>query len=135
VQPAGLGHRPRGLRAFAAEAIAAGEGSFLDAGCATATFTATAYRAASRPLLRAPAVPVQADLLDLPFSPRRFATVACFGVLHVLDDPWAALAALAALCEQTAPGGRIFASMLVADRRPGRDVRCWTLIGLLRPAA
>jgi len=120
--------------AFAAEAVAAGEGSFLDAGCGTATFTSAAYRSTSRPLVLvdrsldmlaraaeriagAPAALVQADLLDLPFSSRRFATVACFGVLHVLDDPWTALAALR---EQTAPGGRIFASMLVADRRLGR---------------
>jgi len=54
---------------------------------------------------------------DLPFAPRPFATVACFGVLHVLDDPWAALAALRA---QLAPGGLLFASMLVPDRAVGR---------------
>ncbi len=38
-------------------------------------------------------------------------------VLHVLDDPWAALAALR---DHVAPGGRLFASMLVTDRAIGR---------------
>ena len=97
-------------------------------------FTAAAYRGASRPLVlvdlslgmlrraaerlgEAPATLVQADLLDLPFAPNRFTTAACFAMLHVLDDPWAALAALR---DQLAPGGRIFASMLVTDRAVGR---------------
>ncbi|MDQ4048248.1 MAG: class I SAM-dependent methyltransferase [Actinomycetota bacterium] len=83
-------------RAFAAEALAADDGPFLDAGCGTLVFTATAYRKASRPLVLvdlslgmlrrgaerlgdAPAMLVQADLLDLPFAPNRFSTVACFG--------------------------------------------------------
>jgi hypothetical protein len=47
----------------------------------------------------------------------RFATVGCLGLLHVLDDPWAALVTLR---EQMAPGGRMFASMLVAERPVGR---------------
>ena len=37
-------------------------------------------------------------------------------MLHVLDDPWAALRSLAACL---APGGRLFASMLVTDRAFG----------------
>lgn len=127
------GTNPAEYMAFAAEAIGAGEGLFLDAGCGTATFTAAAYRDASRPLVlvdrsldmlgRAaeriaggPAALMQADVMDLPFVPRRFPTVACFGVLHVLGDPWVALAALR---NQLAPGGRLFASMLMADRRVG----------------
>lgn len=60
---------------------------------------------------------MQADLGDLPFSPGRFDTMACFGVLHVLDEPWVVLAALG---EQLAPGGAFIASMLVADRAVGR---------------
>jgi SAM-dependent methyltransferase len=128
------GTRPAQYAAFAAEALQAAEGPFLDAGCGTAVFTAGAYRAAERPLVLtdlslgmleragervsgAPAALVQADLHDLPFAPGRFATVACFAMLHVLDDPWAALAALR---EHVAPGGRLFASMLVADRAVGR---------------
>jgi len=128
------GTEPADYEVFAAEAVAAGVGPFLDAGCGSAAFTAAAYQAVSRPLVlvdrsldmlgRAserltgkPAALVQADLLDLPFSPGRFATVACFGVLHVLDDPWAALRALR---DQVAPGGRLFVSMLVADRGIGR---------------
>ena len=128
------GTSPSQYAAFAGEAVAAGSGPMLDAGCGTATFTATAYRAAFRPLVLvdrsldmltraaerledAPAAFVQADLSDLPFSHGRFDTVACFGVLHVLEDPWAALAALR---DQMAPGGRLFASMLVSDRALGR---------------
>jgi SAM-dependent methyltransferase len=61
----------------------------------------------------APVTLVQGDLLDLPFAPGAFATVCCHAVLHVLDDPWTALGALA---DQLAPGGELFASMLVSDR-------------------
>ena len=73
-------------------------------------------RAAGR-LEGAPAALVQADLYDLPFRPRSFSTVVCFTMLHVLDDPWAALSALR---EQLAPAGAVFASMLVDDRAVGR---------------
>lgn len=128
------GTSPSQYAAFAAEAVAARGGRLLDAGCGTATFTAAAYREARRPLVLidrsvdmleraaqrladAPAAFVQADLLDLPFSAAQFSTVACFGVLHVLDDP---LAALAALRDQLGAGGQLFASMLVADRAVGR---------------
>lgn len=128
------GTSPARYTAFAAEAIAAGDGPFLDAGCGTLVFSAPAYGAATRPLVLAdrsvgmleraalrlgpaPAALVQADLYDLPFAPRGFSTVACFGALHVLPDPWGALAALR---EHVAPGGRLFASMLVTDRAIGR---------------
>jgi SAM-dependent methyltransferase len=125
------GTRTADYTAFAAEALAAGDGPFLDAGCGTAVFTAAAYRETARPLVLvdrslgmlaraaerlgddASATLVQADLHDLPFTPGAFATVGCFAMLHVLDDPWAALAALR---EHVAPGGRLFASMLVTDR-------------------
>ena len=127
------GTRSADYAAFAAEALGAGDGPYLDAGCGTAVFTAGVYRSATRPLVLvdrsldmaaraadrvgdAPATVVQADLFDLPFAPGGFATVASFGTLHVLDDPWRALAALR---DQVAPGGRLFASMLVADRRVG----------------
>jgi SAM-dependent methyltransferase len=121
---------PDQYSAFAAEALGAGEGQLLDAGCGTGVFTAPLYRHAARPLVLvdrsvhmleraaarldgAPAALVQADLLDLPFAPGRFQTVASFAMLHVLPDPWAALAALR---DQLAPDGRLFASMLVAGR-------------------
>jgi SAM-dependent methyltransferase len=118
--------------AFAAEAVASGDGPLLDAGCGTAVFSASAYRDATRPLVlvdRSNAMLarardrigrddgiwlLQGDLLALPFAEGAFATVACHAVLHVLDDPWTALEALAA---QVAPGGGLFASMLVADGR------------------
>jgi SAM-dependent methyltransferase len=124
------GVRPKDYSAFAEEALSAGDGLFLDAGCGTAVFTSHAYRNASRPLVLvdrslgmlsraserlagSPATLVQADLTALPFSPSSFDTVACFAVLHLFDDPWKALAALR---EQMAPGGKFFASMLVTDR-------------------
>ncbi len=120
-------------RKFASEALASGTGPMLDAGCGSAVFTAGVYRRASRPLVLvdrsigmlvrahgrldgAPAALVQADLSDLPFAPGSFTTVGCFAMLHVLDDPWSALAAL---WRQVAPGGRILASMLITDRALG----------------
>ncbi len=120
-------------RAFASEALASGTGPMLDAGCGSAVFTAGVYRRASRPLVLvdrsvgmlarasgrldgAPATLVHADLSDLPFAAGSFTTVGCFGTLHVLEDPWCALAAL---WRQVAPGGRILASMLVTDRALG----------------
>jgi ubiquinone/menaquinone biosynthesis C-methylase UbiE len=120
-------------RDLAFDALASGTGPMLDAGCGSAVFTADAYRRASRPLVLvdrsvgmlarasgrlegAPAALVQADLSDLPFAPGSFTTVACFGTLHVLDDPWSALAAL---WRQVTPRGQLFASMLITDRALG----------------
>ncbi len=120
-------------REFASEALASGTGPMLDAGCGSAVFTAGVYRRASRALVLvdrsvgmltrasgrlegASAALVQADLSDLPFAPGSFTTVGCFATLHVLEDPWSALAAL---WRQVAPGGRIFASMLIRDRALG----------------
>jgi SAM-dependent methyltransferase len=125
---------PREYATFAAEALAAGDGPFLDAGSGTAVFTADLYRRASRPvvlvdrstgMLRkaaerldgAPVTLVQADLFALPFSPQTFSTVGCFAMLHVLDEPWDALARLRSM---VAPGGQLYASMLVVDRRLSR---------------
>jgi SAM-dependent methyltransferase len=129
------GTLPGDYTAFAGEALGAGVGPLLDVGCGTLVFTAAHYATAEREVVlvdrsvamlkkaaeRLPAdgaaTLVQADLHDLPFAPASFATVACHGVLHVLEDPWAALRALG---EQVAPGGRLFASMLVTDRGVGR---------------
>lgn len=116
--------------AFAAEALAAGDGPMLDAGCGSAVFTADVFARTQRPVVLtdrsldmleragqrldgdAPTALLQADLFDLPFAPARFQTVGCFAMLHVLDDPWTALTAAH---DQLAPGGRLFASMLVRD--------------------
>jgi SAM-dependent methyltransferase len=129
------GARVEDYAAFTREALASGSGPFLDAGCGTAVFTAAEYRAATRPLVLTDlsegmlararrrldgtdAQLVRADIHDLPFAPHGFDTVACFAMLHVLDDPWSALAALR---DQLAPGGALFASMLVNDgNRVGR---------------
>jgi SAM-dependent methyltransferase len=128
------GTSPQDYEDFATEALASADGPFLDAGCGTLVFTAGPYAATSRPLTLVDdsqgmldkaaerlgptsADLRRADLFDLPFQPGGFATVACHGVLHVLAEPWKALAALRA---QVAPGGTFFASMLVRDRVVGR---------------
>lgn len=115
--------------AFTRKALASGSGPFLDAGCGTAVFTADEYRRATRPLVLtdlslgmlarardrldgADATLVQADIHELPFARGSFETIGCFAMLHVLDDPWSALAGLRDL---VAPGGTLFASMLVSD--------------------
>jgi SAM-dependent methyltransferase len=125
---------PAEYAAFAAEALATGEGPFLDVGCGTAVFTADVYRRGGRPVVlvdrstgmlrkarerlgEVPLAYVQADLFDLPFAAGTFATVGCFGVLHVLDDPWRALAGLRGVL---VPGGRAFVSMLVVARAVSR---------------
>lgn len=125
------GASPADYTAFAAEAYAAGDGPFLDAGCGTAVFTAAVYRSGTRPLVLADrslgmlekatervggvgcATALQADLLDLPTPPASFGAIGCFAMLHVLDEPWLALRSLAA---QLRPSGRLFSSMLVTDR-------------------
>lgn len=125
------GTQPAQYTAFAAEAFADGDGPFLDAGCGTALFTASVYAGRDRPLVLvdrsvgmleraaeraggpAGASLLQADLNDLPTKPSSFPTIGCFAMLHVLDAPWDALAALT---RQLAPGGKLYASMLVPDR-------------------
>jgi SAM-dependent methyltransferase len=124
------GASPRGYAAFVAEALASGDGPVLEVGCGTAVFTHAAYGDAARELVLVDrslamlerarprlqgtgATLLQADVLDLPFAPGQFGTVCCFAVLHVLDNPWAALSAIR---EQLAPDGRLFCSMLVTDR-------------------
>lgn len=127
------GTSPAAYREFASEALGSGTGPMLDAGCGSAVFTAAVYRRAPRPLVlvdrsvgmrarasnrleAAPATFVHADLSDLPFAAGSFTTVGCFGTLHIVEDPWWALAAL---WRRVAPGGRLFASMLITDRALG----------------
>lgn len=134
------GTSPAAYTAFARRAVASGSGPLLDAGSGTAVFTDALYRESRRPVVlvdrslamlqrprtrasRDGATFVQADVFDLPFAAAGFATVACFGVLHVVGDVARALASLRA---QVAPGGRLFASALVAETAVGR-----TYLGLL----
>lgn len=131
------GSSPDEYAAFAAEAVADGDGPLLDLGCGSAIFSAEAYRHTERPLLlvdrslemlrrareRIPPAPgrtlvlMQADLFDLPLRPACFATVACHGLLHLFEDLPRALTVLA---DQRAAGGSIYATSLVADRALGR---------------
>ncbi len=128
------GTSPAAYTAFAWRAVASGSGPMLDAGSGTAVFTGALYRESRRPVVlvdrslamlqrartrasRDGATFVQADLFDLPFAAAGFATVACFGVLHVVGDMARALASLRA---QVAPGGRLFVSALVAETAVGR---------------
>lgn len=91
------GSSPASYAAFAAAAVAEGDGPLLDVGCGSAVFTAAAYRGAGRPLIlidrslamltraaqrlrpsehgSARIVFVQADLFDLPFRSRSFPIV------------------------------------------------------------
>lgn len=134
---------PADYEDFTRVAVADGAGPFLDAGCGTLVFTAAVYRAASRRLVLTDRSAgmlararrrlggggwalLQADLYDLPFRPGSFTTVGSFGVLHCLDE---LDGALAALHDQLAPGGRLFASSLVAATPVGRRV-----LGLLQRA-
>ncbi len=131
------GSSPRAYAAFAARALQAGEGPLLDAACGSAVFTGSVYRDAARPVVlvdrstgmlrraaqrvdggtHAPPVLLQADLLDLPFVPGSFATVACHGALHLFEDLPRALRALRA---QLAPEGILYATSLAAETTIGR---------------
>jgi ubiquinone/menaquinone biosynthesis C-methylase UbiE len=127
------GNRAAHYRELAERAVAHGCGPYLDAGCGSAVFTASAYARANRPLVlvdlsvgmlaaaerrlreaggAASAVRIQADLFDLPFRARSFDSVMSMGVLHLFDD---ATGLLARLRELLAPGGKLFFSSLVND--------------------
>lgn len=126
------GTHPSQYSDFAAQAERAGTGPLLDAGAGTAVFTAALYRHSARPIvvtdrsvdmlrragerLDGSADLVQADVHDLPFADGAFATVGCFGVLHVLPS---VRAAVRSLLRCVAPGGRLFVSSLVAETRVG----------------
>jgi SAM-dependent methyltransferase len=129
---------PADFRRFAAEALRGAKGGiYLDAGCGSLLFTGRLYRRhlhrpavlvdrslgmlrqARRRLEREGGLPpnfilLQADLLDLPFRPGRFASVMCMGLLHIFPDPQLLVAGLEAQC---APGADLFMSSLV---RAGR---------------
>ncbi len=124
------GASPTAYAGFAARALASGDGRLLDVACGSLVFTADAYRHSTRSLVlvdrssamlqRAArrldggtgATLIQADASDLPFAPGAFDTVACHGALHVFDDLGEVLRALRA---QLAPGGKLYATCLVAE--------------------
>lgn len=131
--------RPSDYAAFAHEAVADATGPLLEVGCGAATFTWQAYRATTRTcvlvdrsvamLERAAArvrtedarrghlTLLQADLRRPPFATARFDTVLFMGGLHLLEDVATTVGQLARPC---APGGRLFASGLVAETAVGR---------------
>ena len=93
----------------------------LDAGCGAGAFVGDFARIAGargcvvgvdvapEPLARAcAAVPdaafLRADVRRLPFASETFDAVCCFGVLHLLDDPWRALDELTRVLRR---GGRL----------------------------
>jgi SAM-dependent methyltransferase len=59
---------------------------------------------------------VQGDLTALPFKPRAFTTVNCWGVLHLFDDP---VAVVEELERVVASAGRLFCTSLVTGRALG----------------
>ena len=134
------GSSPAAYGGFAARALQSSDGPLLDAGCGSLVFTADVYARADRPLvlvdrslgmlqaaqtrLRAAggarardAIFLQADLFDLPFRPGRFRTVISMGMLHLFEE---IDGLVAALDRSLAPGGHLFLTSLVAERRIGR---------------
>jgi SAM-dependent methyltransferase len=134
------GSSPAAYAGFAARALQSGDGPLLDAGCGSLVFTADVYARADRPLVLADrslgmlqaaqtrlraaggarardAIFLQADLFDLPFRPGRFSTVISMGMLHLFDD---VVGLVAALGRPLAPGGHLYLTSLVAERRIGR---------------
>ncbi len=120
---------------FAAAAIAEDDGPLLDVGAGSAAATAQLHAASGRPTVLAdtsramleragerigddaPHIRLlQADALDLPLD-GGFTTVLCMGLVHLFDDPGALLDALLA---QTASGGVVHLSSLVAETGVGR---------------
>lgn len=128
------GTSPDDYEDFAARALADGDGPLLDAGCGSAAATAALYRSADRQLVLADRSGamlqlaaarigerdgvryVQCDLEAPPFGPREFGVVACFGVLHLVEDVPRWVSRLRALSR-----GRVFLSALVADRPLSRS--------------
>ncbi len=124
---------PDDYEQFAAEALADGDGPLLDAGCGSAAATAGLYRAAHRPLVLADQSAamlelaaariggrqgvryVVCDLASPPFRPGEFGTVACYGVLHLIEDVPRWVTRLRALSY-----GRVFLSALVAEHAVSR---------------
>lgn len=147
------GTSPAAYEAFAAEAVADGNGPLLEAAAGSAAASAEAHARSGRPTVVsdlsrgmlerageriAVAAPgedelgsrirlVQADALDLPFPPGGFATVLTLGSLHLFED----VAALRdALLAQLEPGGRLYATGLVtATRRGGAYLRALNRAG------
>lgn len=130
---------PLDYERFAAKAVASSTGPLLDVAAGTATATAAAYRASTRPIVLADRSKdmlvraarrvarggrvrdgvrfVHADAFDLPFEPGGFDTVVCFGFLHMVED---AAGLLDRLRAQLRPGGTLFCSSLVAATPVGR---------------
>lgn len=130
------GTDPADYRAFARRAVDSARGPLLDVAAGSAIETGAAYAASDREItvtdrsvamleiagrrIGAPAAGrvqlVQADAYALPGPTHRFETVLCMGFLHIAEDP---ARLLAALLEQTAPGGAVWVSSLVAEHRIG----------------
>lgn len=129
------GTSPDDYVAFAADAIAADDGPLLDVGAGSAAATAPLHAASRRPttlvdssvgMLERAAERIgedagrvrylQADALDLPLD-GGFTTVMCMGCLHLFEEPRRLLDALLA---QTAPGGLVHMTALVAETAVGR---------------
>ncbi|WP_263789987.1 class I SAM-dependent methyltransferase [Salinibacter sp.] len=129
-------------RAFARDALADGEGPLLDAGAGSAVFTADAYARSSRPLLLVDCsagmleaardriarqsggeLPgritlLQADATSLPVQAESADTVLSMALFHLIEDLEGLLEELFRVLR---PGGRLFATSLVTDRKVGRQ--------------
>lgn len=129
------GTSPDDYEAFAAAAIAEGDGPLLDVGAGSAAATAPLHAASGRPttlvdasvgMLQRAAERIgddtgrvrylQADALDLPLD-GGFSTVICMGCLHLFEAPRRLVDALLA---QVTPGGAVHLTALVAETAMGR---------------
>jgi SAM-dependent methyltransferase len=123
---------------FARQAVtSAAEGRFLDAGCGSMLFTASAFLDSDRPIIAfdqslamlrrarqrlirlsgsAPdrILLMQADLSDLPFRPGSFRTVLCLNVLHQFDNARVLISGLSRL--KNADGRLYLTSLVLNDR-------------------
>jgi SAM-dependent methyltransferase len=135
---------PADYAAFAAAAIASGDGPLLEVAVGSAAATAELHAGSPRPTvlvdlsramleraarsiaaagngdeqeLPAHIRLVQADLFALPFAPHAFTTVLGLGLTHLFDDLPALVTALRA---QLLPNGRLHLAGLVAETRRGR---------------
>lgn len=131
------GTDPADYRAFAQRAVDSGRGPLLDVAAGSAIETAAAYAASDREIVvtdRSIAMLeiagqrigasaagrvrlVQADAYALPLAPHAHETVLCMGFMHIAPDP---RRLLDVLLEQTAPGGQVWLSSLVAEHPVGR---------------
>lgn len=134
------GNWPSDYSRFCAAAVGSADGWYLDAGCGTLVFSASAYAGSKRPMvlldrslgmlrrarkrlyklcgkLPEHITLLQGDVYHLPFAEQSFDTVASFGTLHLFDQLPPLLEELRRVKRQQ---GQMFLSSLVREHGLGR---------------